>query len=130
MDLYEPKKHVSLLAHDLLDYLRVVGPGKEKAITIEELLFRARNTHPMTPRRKMEQAIEELRAAGVPVCSSCGKPAGLFLARNFKEAEAWVRQIQHRQRSMAANMHRAIESVKALAQREGVQLDAFAEVAG
>ncbi len=116
---YKPSKKVSLLAHDILSLLLV--RTIENPIVMNELkMF----FHPII-KRELELAIEELRAAGVPVCSSCRKPYGYYLPRNYAEALPWVQQIQHRHKVMAANMHRAIASVKALAMAEGVQTNIF-----
>jgi len=112
-----PNRHVSILAHDLLELLRADCVGREHARTIQRFVMILRQ-----PRRKVELASEELRAAGIPLCSALDAPHGWYLARDFEEAKAWVHQIDVRFRSMAANRARAVASVKALAEGAGEQL--------
>lgn len=119
-DIYKPKKHIGLFAHDLLEYLKKNAIGKENSIKIKDLV--EGYWYCGTTRRNIELATEELRGAGIPLCSSCAEPYGIFLARNFAEAESWVRQIDHRFRAMAANRARALETLRALAAKEGIQL--------
>lgn len=114
---YIPTGHISLLAHDVLEYLKVHCIGKENAAKIDVLAWQFD-----VQRREIEQATEELRGAGLPLCSLVCPPYGLFLAQDFAEMEGWVRQITHRMEKMAVHRALAVRQLKAQAERQGVQM--------
>ena len=117
MNQYDPTGHISLLAHDVLEYLKASCVGKENAAKIKALAWQFD-----VQRREIEQATEELRGAGLPLCSLVCPPYGLFLARDFAEMEGWVRQITHRMEKMAIHRALAVRQLRAQAEREGLQL--------
>lgn len=106
-------QHVSLLARDVLEFVQWKCT-KEKPVKIERLAELMRAT-----RREIELAGEELRRAGVALCSSCGTQSGWYVARNYQEALPWVKQIDNRMRRMAINRANAIKALKWLAERDG-----------
>lgn len=108
----------SMLAHDILAYLQAEATGRENAKKINVLAFRFH-----VSRREIEQCTEELREAGIPLCSSVSFPHGLFIARDYHEMEAWVRQIDNRMAAMAVHRANAVRQLKALAARDGVQIE-------
>jgi len=107
----------SIRAKDLLDYLREHCQGRPNAQPIREIAAAL-----CMDRRECEMATEALRKAGIALCSSCVKPMGLFIALTYAEMEPWVRQIDHRFRTMAINRAKAVEQLKAIAQNEGIQM--------
>ncbi|MFA6152933.1 MAG: hypothetical protein WC716_16545 [Chitinophagaceae bacterium] len=115
---YTPQKHISLLAKDILDFLKANCIGKENAVKISAIVFRFE-----TDRRTVELCSEELREAGIPLCSLVCPPYGWFLARNYTEMENWCRQIDHRFKKMSIHRSMAIQRLKAEAAREGIQLN-------
>lgn len=116
-DRYSPKKHISLLAKDVLDYLKAEALGKENAKKISAVAFRFEKG-----RREIEHVSEELRSAGIPLCSLVCPPYGLFLARDFAEMKSWCTQIDHRFQAMATNRAMAMRTLKEESQRLGIQL--------
>lgn len=76
-----------------------------------------------TPRRAIEQAIQDLRQAGHAVCSQCyGAQKGVYIARTEKDAEQFYRQMNSRIR----NNFLSLASVKnCFKQKEKLQLSLF-----
>ena len=120
MNAYEPNREVSKLAEAVLFFLKSRAVGKENAVKISAFEFYLESS-----RRYIEKATEELRGAGIPLCSNLTNPKGLFLARDYGEALAWVRQIERRMKNMAIHKAQALKGLKALADRDGIQLDIF-----
>ena len=118
-DTYKPQKHISLLAKDMLDFLIAENAYIDKPITIDNIAIYFAGTS----RRDIEMASEELRAAGIPLCSSVSKPMGLYLARSYTDALPWVIQISNRMQKMAVHRAQAIKTLKALADRDGIQIE-------
>jgi len=116
-------RHISLFAKDVLDYLKANAMGKENAIKISALAF-----HFECSRRDIELAVEECRGAGAPIASSVSGNMGLFVARNYEEIKQWFDQISHRMEKMAIHRACAIQTLKAQAQREGIQCELNLEV--
>ena len=117
MEMYQPNHHISLLAHDVLEFLKGRCVGRENAHKINYI-----SAHFLKDRREIEQITEELRGAGIPLCSALSKPFGLFLARDYEEMLGWVKQIESRMRKMAIHRAMAVQSLKAQAEREGIQM--------
>lgn len=46
--------------------------------------------------RRIQQCMGELIQAGVPVCSSCVEPMGIFIAHTNEEIEAYIAQLHSR----------------------------------
>lgn len=108
----------SLIAKEIFDWLKQNADGRDNAKPMRLLCG-----HYAIDRREVEQAIEELREAGEPICSACAKPMGLYVAKNYNEMLPWVKQIENRFKKMAIHRASAIKRLKEQAGREGLQLE-------
>lgn len=109
------------LAENVRDYLYKYCLGKAQAcpINIVAAWFG-------TSRRTLEKATEEIRDAGIPLCSSTIEdPVGLYIAENIQDFMPYYNQISHRIAKMSHRRALAKNTLEKMALTEGTQLELF-----
>lgn len=106
------------LSEKLYALLCAEAAGIARAMKIDHVARRLDTT-----RRDIEQATEEIRDQGLPLCSSTSRPYGLYIAQNPAEFRPYRIQLEHRIAKMSRRKKRIEQHLLRMAPQECVPME-------